>query len=225
MQSIPISLITLYHPDTFFCMTIESLKSLPSIRKDRIKEENAKGSIAEDNHIKTTIETFHDRSIRNFGTAFSRFRNTWMDGSQITAVLADYSLRLIYTAETGTQAKYKFEARPNWGSEPNVLPKERVSLMLRTLQDDKVSVRQCWLNPLTRNLQGTPQSIFYEYACTLNVVIGPYVQEDNGRRASLRFVKYPQHIAIHQHQPSYTSFSNNIALCMLPACPLWMAEY
>ena len=225
MLRIPIALITIWHPETFWKMSLRELYALPALKKDRTEQELRKAEIAQQKNLEATTGIIHERKITRFGKPKYSLRRTWLNGSDIRGPVADYSIRLIDTEETGGQARFKVEARPNWGTEPHILPNDLVAKMQDTLSECKISVRQLWINPFTIDTSKVPEGPFYDLGQSANVAIGPYVEADSLRKAQIRFRKHPQTVFIHQHFPSYRSVLNTDDIKILAGCKLWWADY
>jgi len=225
MLKIPIGIVTIWHPDRLWKIKPRELFDLPSIKKDRKKQEYHKVQLSEQKKLKTTTEILHGRPIVNFGDPKYSFRKTWLDGKDILGVLSDYSIRLIKTEREGTQAPFRAEARPNWGTEPNILPDKLISNMHSFLLMDKISVRQLWVNPFTRALPNSSLGPFNDANATINLVIGPFDKKECFRKAKIHFIKHKQSVSIHQHSPRYKSVSSNDPIKILSGCSFWWAKY
>lgn len=226
MYKIPVAIITIWHPEKFAMTTSQGLSSMPSLKKNRNEQESYKAKIANTKGMEITSTLMHERHILNFGKSISSFRQTWLDGIDLSGIIEDYSLRLIDTTEQpGSQARFRLEARPNWGDEPNILPIETVRQIKENLSQSKLSVRQLWKNPFTIDTKKTPKGPFYEQGQTINLVLGPYVKEECLRKAAISFRRHLEKLAIHQHCPFYRTSLTTDDIHILPECILWWAEY
>ncbi len=225
MFKIPIAIVTIWHPDEFWRISQNDLSTLPALKKDRREQELLKAEIAQTKGLKTTTEIMHQRPVINFGRARNSFRRTWLDGKDICSIVSDYTIRLIDTEETGTQSRFRVEARPNWGTEPNILPDDLTLKMHDVLSQSRVSVRGFWINPFTIDTSKIPQGPFYDLGHTLNLLVGPYDEAECLRRAQIRFSKNQQQVTIHQHYPFYRDSLSTEDISILYPCNLWWAEY
>ncbi len=226
MVRIPLGIITVWHPDYFWKISPETLSALPSLKKTREDLEVQRTEIARHLALKSTTETFHGRPIINLGKSKYSFRRTWIHGRDICSVLSDYTIRLIETVETGTQARFRVEVRPNWGDEPNIIPDALVTTMINTLSMNQISIRQLWVNPFTIDTSKIGKSLFYESGCSINLVIGPYDPVECLRKARISFSKCRDLVVMHQHRPFYRDdLYDSSKLHLLNACSLWYVEY
>lgn len=225
MYKIPVAILTVWHPENFLEVRARDLHSLPALRKKRSEQESRKTKIALSKSLSTTTEVMHDRPVINFGIPKYTFRKNWIQGAALAGLITDYQARLIDTEETGTQARFRVEARPNWGSEPNLLPSHLSQRLVRNVAKSRLSVRQLWVNPFTIDVKSTPGGPFYNAGHTLNVVVGPYDATSCKREAIIRFVKHPTSVVIHEHCPFYQEDINEHQIRPVPGCNLWWGEY
>ena len=226
MFHIPLGIITIWHPDYFLKIPADKLIALPLLRKTRDDLEVQRTEIAKHHSLNSTIENLHGRPIINLGKPKYSFRKKWIYGRDICSVLSDYTIRIIDTEETGTQARFRAEARPNWGNEPNILPDALATTMINTLSMKKISIRQLWVNPFTIDTSKTNKSLFYEAGHSVNLVIGPYDPvECKKKKARLNFSKHGSLVPMHQHRPFYRGLQDSVELQLLDACSLWYVEY
>lgn len=224
MYKIPISLVTIFHPDKIWKLNNEELEKLPSLKKDRIMQELLKEKIAKENNLKLTKKEMHRRKINNFGSAEEWFRYNWLEGKELFNILSDYSIRLIDTLETGSQTRWKIEARPNWGNEPNSLSNHLTHQLRDFFLRSKISVRQFWINPFTFDYKDDIQGPFYESGYTANLVLGPYDPECI-REAKMNFIKQSSLLSLHEHRPFYRETLISKEIKILPNSCFWWAEY
>ena len=226
MYKIPVAIITIWHPEKFAETTARELCHMPSLKKNRSEQESYKAKIAKTKGINITKTVMHERPILNFGKPKYTFRLTWLDGIDLSGLLDDYTIRLIDTTEQpGSQARFRLEARPNWGDEPNILPNETNKLIKEKLSKSRLSVRQLWTNPFTIDTSKTPKGPFYEQGLTINLVLGPYVEEECLRKAAISFLRHPEKLSIHQHCPFYRASLTTEDIYILSECNIWWAEY
>jgi hypothetical protein len=225
---VPLGMLTIFHPDEFWGVDVRQLATFPVVKKDREKQELFKERLANDTGAETRSERFHNRIIKNFGKPQNLFRKTWITGNIISLILSDYQIRLIETLKEEGQARYKLEARPNWGDERNILPHHLVDAMKNAIFNSTVSIRQIWINPFIDASEGVQvTSPFYELGATVNLVLGPYDEEDCLRKANVRFTRDSGLHNIHQHRPyfNYKGLSNQAETTFLSNCSMWWIEY
>lgn len=225
MYKIPISLITIFHPDHFWQIDdISKLHDFPHLVKEREDQELKKIKIAEERKLKTSIENLHGGKIINFGKPQYWFRLNWIKGKHLSEILRDYSLRLIYTIETRSQAKWRVEARPNWGKEPNILPDSLSLKMMESISHSLISIRQIWINPFSLDITDDVRGPFYESGYTINIVFGPF-NDECLREARIHFTKNKGLMPIREHRPFYRDSLTSEEMEILPECCFWWAEY
>lgn len=225
MFKIPLSLITIFHPERFLNMQFRELEDLPSLKKDRKKIESQKLKIAKKKGISLDTENIHLRQILEQGKKHDWFRRTWLHGSDIIDVLSDYSIRLIDTLETGSAPRWKLEARPNWGKEPNILPDYLVIKMKEAFSMSQIGVRQIWINPFAFPPDENLLSAYYEIDSTANLMLGPFDKEDCLREAKIQFRKHEGVVPMREHQTIYNASLTADEIDILPECSFWWAEY
>src|SRR5881392_423322 len=148
MEKLPLSLVTLWHPNGFLNLTLQELaKQVPVITRERITLEQRREQVARSRGLEVWYGYFHSRVIINDGKSVDTLRKTWISGDMLAWILKDFDVRLIYTPEQGSQARYKCEFCPDWGQEPGSWALSR----RREIIDDiklsaRLSIRQLWRN-------------------------------------------------------------------------------
>lgn len=224
---VPISLITIFHPERFWNMTTSDLEKLPALKKDRKDQELKKKNIAKEKKLELNTERIHDRNIGNFGNPNYKFRRNWIYGKDLVGLLSDYSFRLIDTMETGSQTRWRVEIRPNWGKEPNKLPEELFNRMVDAFSELKISIRQIYINPFTFDFKETTKGPFYESGYTANLLLGPCDRDKAEciREARIRFRKHDTSLSIHEHRPFYRDSLLNDEIEIIGECMMWWIDF
>lgn len=233
MYKIPVAIITVFHPEDFLEVSFRDLCSLPALCKNRAEQESRKTKIALNKSFSTTTEVMHDRPVINFGKPKYSFRGNRIQGAVLAGLITDYQARLIDTEETGTQARFRVEFRPNWGSESHTLPNHLTQRLVHNVSKSMLSVRQLWVNPFTIDLKSTPGGLFYNSAHTLNFVVGPQDSPHGAqtgikkaqREAKIKFIKHPTPVVIHEHCPFYQDDIDEHEIRTVTGCNLWWGEY
>ena len=134
-KRIPLHIVTLFHPEQLLKVKTYELESFPHIKRDRTKLEKNR-----EENCEVTHEVFHDRIIGNTGKA-AHIRKPWIYTNKLATCLEDFDVRLIITNEEGTQAKHRFEFRPDWVDQPDSLDKEVIDKLLRNIRlEKKISI-------------------------------------------------------------------------------------
>lgn len=181
-KRIPLHMVTLFHPEQLLKVKKYELELFPHIKRDRNKLEQNR-----EENCEVTHEEFHDRIIGNTGEA-AHIRETWIYTNKLATCLEDFDVRLIITNEEGTQAKYKFEFRPDWVDQPDSLDKEVIDELLSNIRLEKrICIRQLWINPVFARFGSLPLEVPAEISnITANLVLGPFYSRCT-RKANLKF--------------------------------------
>ena len=227
---IPVGIITIWHPEVFghANMVIQELEKYPKIIKDRRQQEALKEKISKEKGLSISKKVMHDRVINNLGISNDNFRNTWISGKSIKGIISEYELRLIGTENEESQSRFKLEARPNWGSEPNVLPEELSNRIKDNIaRTEKICIRQLWINPLNIDEDSVcSNNLYYSEKSLVNFVVGPYFHKCIRKNKCIRFEKNKECVDMVQHRPSYINQENNCIeqINILPERKFWWAN-
>lgn len=192
MLHTPLTLLTMFHPDYWLGVKAEELWKLPHIRRDRKKiEENRKEHAAKHN-LEITTTQFHDRPITNLGNSIDRLRRTSLDDLDgITRCVSDMKMRLLIYDEQGSQSRFRFECRYDWGSDANSLDDTIIRKVCdRILDDKKVSVRQLWINKKSARFGILPlPKVLEDEPLNANLVVGPIEKKDTLRPSKITILR------------------------------------
>lgn len=181
-------IVTLYRPEYWLDMELSQLASLPLLKRVRKELEKNKSEVGQKNDLKSKTKIMGGRKIINFGNEHYQYRETWIPTDKLVQCLKEFDVRLIYTEEEGSQARYKFEFRPDWAKTPSPLDKVMTDKLFQNIRDkEKVSIRQLWSNPVAARFGTLPLEMPEEIAKkTANLMLGPLYDNDS-RRADLDF--------------------------------------
>lgn len=181
-KRIPLHMVTFFHPEQLLKVKIYELESFPHIKRDRKKLEKNR-----EENCEVTYENFHEGLISNTGKA-AHIREAWIYTDKLAKCLKDFEVRLIITNETRSQAKYKFEFRPDWVDQPDSLDEEVIDELISNIRLEKrICIRQLWINPVSARFGSLPLEVPAEISnVTANLMLGPSYSRCN-RKANLKF--------------------------------------
>ncbi len=210
---IPVGIITIFHPEYFGYpdMMIPELEKYPRIIKDRKQQEAFREKISKEKGYTSTKRVFHNRIINNLGISNDCLRNKWMNGKSIKGMIDDYEIRLIDTENEDSQARYKLEARPNWGTEPNVLPDDLSKIIKKNIgKSKKICIRQLWINPLNHDADRIfSNNLYYSQRSLVNFIVGPMFSKCSEKYKHIRFERNNQCADMIQHMPNCKNKDDN----------------
>jgi hypothetical protein len=191
-EQLPIQIVTLFHPERYLSIPASDLASVPAVNRVRESVEAKRREAARALHVPFVTETFHDRQIINLGTPVEELRNRHVKSIDLLACLRDFDARMIDTSETGSQARYKIEFRPNWADVPDPLPPIILNGLLAGVEAAKlIWIRQVWRNPDNARFGTLPLEVPADIAPeTANLVVGPFDKKHDKGAAGLRFAKF-----------------------------------